>query len=366
MAYSKESIDTLKALVDPVDILTSIGGMSYSDLQIHESDVRCACPLHGGDNPIAFSWSKKYDGWKCFTKGCGGNEAHDVYGFIKLKLNCTFNEAVEKLASLYKFDLESNNQTGRSDYAFITEKIKSNNDQQRVKVSELITLKELPNFYNNSAGWEHIEKYIQLRNYPSLESINQYNLYPFLDSRNQLRVGIPSYSLEGQLVGVNARRLDGIFSYTPDSPKYYLTPGYKKENILFNLNNFYNNITQEYIIVVEGEFSCIRLNFWGWTNSVACLGNTLSDKQLATLTNLKNSNLLFLLERGEAARQGFIRTLVKLKDIAGKRYVHYAELPDKDPDEAPFLELQGLIESPKYMCINEFLNNDPYSKFEHS
>lgn len=37
----------------------------------------CACPLHGGDNPTAFSMSYK-DGrwlWNCFTGSCGGGDA---------------------------------------------------------------------------------------------------------------------------------------------------------------------------------------------------------------------------------------------------------------------------------------------------
>lgn len=38
---------------------------------------RCACPLHGGDNPEAFSVSVK--GWKCFTGSCGGG---DGVGFV--------------------------------------------------------------------------------------------------------------------------------------------------------------------------------------------------------------------------------------------------------------------------------------------
>jgi DNA primase len=360
--YSKQTIDTLKALADPVQVLVSIGGVPYSEICNRETEVRCPCPLHGGDTKEGFSWSKKYDGWQCFTKSCGGNEAHDVYGFIKLKLNCSFNQAVERLAELCNFNLEKDDQVSNlEDYQKLISIIKSNAEQDRARVAELAGLQEFPNFYNHPVGFEYVEKYIQLRNYPGLQSISKYNLYPFLDSYKQLRVGIPSYSKEGTLVGVNARRLDGILQYG-DCPKYWITPGYKKENALFNLNNVDLKNGKRSLIIVEGEFSCIRLNFYGWTNSVACLGNTLSQKQI-TLAASCSLDLFFLIERGAAARQGFIKTLEKL-DKSGIITVSYAELPDKDPDEAPFLELESLLDNPTLINIKEFLNN-PYTKFKY-
>lgn len=53
---------------------------------------RCACPLHGGDNPNGFSVFEK-DGrqyWKCFTRDCGGG---DIIDFVMTWQNKNFKQA---------------------------------------------------------------------------------------------------------------------------------------------------------------------------------------------------------------------------------------------------------------------------------
>src|SRR5258707_8280495 len=42
---------------------------------------RCACPIHGGDNPTGFSaWKKGGESWrwKCFTGDCGSGDVLDL------------------------------------------------------------------------------------------------------------------------------------------------------------------------------------------------------------------------------------------------------------------------------------------------
>jgi hypothetical protein len=45
---------------------------------------RCACPIHGGDNPNGFAVFRGEDGrdmWKCFSRDCGGG---DVISFVEV------------------------------------------------------------------------------------------------------------------------------------------------------------------------------------------------------------------------------------------------------------------------------------------
>ena len=54
----------------------------------------CACPLHGGDNPTAFSIYYQ-DGrwkWKCFTGNCGGG---DAITFVSIWQNLDFKQSCE-------------------------------------------------------------------------------------------------------------------------------------------------------------------------------------------------------------------------------------------------------------------------------
>lgn len=364
--YSKQTINLLRTRVDPLQVLLDIGGVTYADIQDKTTEYRCPCPIHGGDNKLGFCWSKSYDGWKCFTRQCESQFSNDVFGFIQAKTGCSFKDAIETVADLCNYSLTQDDiDVDGSEYDMLLETIKSNNALEKAKIKDVAVLHELPNFYNHDLGFELIEKYIQTRNYSCLAEISKYNLYPFLDWHNQLRIGIPSYTKSGKLVGVNARRLDGILDYGPkEVPKYLITPGYKKENVLFNLNNTELKNELDFLIIVEGEFSCIRLCHYGWVNSVACLGATLSIPQI-TLALQNSLNLLFLIERGRAAREGFINTLKKLKK-AGVSIIYYSELIDKDPDEAPFEQLDKIINSYKELRIDSVLESkNIYSIFEY-
>jgi hypothetical protein len=62
---------------------------------------RCACLLHRGSNPSAFSWRE--DGlWHCHSCGRGG----DRIGLVRAVRSCSFREAVTFLAELAGVALE--------------------------------------------------------------------------------------------------------------------------------------------------------------------------------------------------------------------------------------------------------------------
>ncbi len=56
---------------------------------------RCACVLHEGSNPSAFSWTEE-GLWKCFACGAGG----DKITLIRAVRKCSFREAMVFLAVL--------------------------------------------------------------------------------------------------------------------------------------------------------------------------------------------------------------------------------------------------------------------------
>jgi len=67
----------IDAILDKADLLQYVeraGGKPNK----HGERYSCACPLHGGDNPTAFSIWRGTDGrlaWNCFTGSCGGGDA---------------------------------------------------------------------------------------------------------------------------------------------------------------------------------------------------------------------------------------------------------------------------------------------------
>lgn len=61
----------------------------------HGERYSCACPIHGGDNPTAFSMWRGKDGrlvWNCFTGSCGGG---DAIKFVEKWMGYDFKRACE-------------------------------------------------------------------------------------------------------------------------------------------------------------------------------------------------------------------------------------------------------------------------------
>lgn len=62
---------------------------------VNERTRRCACILHGGSNPSAFSWRE--DGvWRCHSCGAGG----DKIALVRAVRQCSFYDSLEFLAAL--------------------------------------------------------------------------------------------------------------------------------------------------------------------------------------------------------------------------------------------------------------------------
>ena len=66
-------------------------------------DWRCACPLHGGDNPTGFTVYQEagHERWKCWTGDCGQG---DVLDFVQKWLGFTKEEAYQYLGGERKVD----------------------------------------------------------------------------------------------------------------------------------------------------------------------------------------------------------------------------------------------------------------------
>jgi hypothetical protein len=328
--YTRDSIESLRKFVSLRDILTDIGGVPYSEIIDSSTEFRCACPLHHGDQK---------------TKQCGDFEVtRDVFGFVSLKLGISFIEAVELLANKYHFTLEQG-----ADEANVRLNLECAN-RSKFMIDRLHTLQELPGYSNDKRDWSLIIEYLKLRNYKDLEAIKLFNLYPCIDAVGKLRLGIPSYDDSGNLVGVNARRLDSLLDYDDTDPKYRLIKGYKKGSILYNLNNAKQYSVTDGVIVVEGELSTIRMNTYGYANTVCCMGNTLTPQQIALLYKY-TFKVVFLVEEGEAASQGVFASIKRF--IPNTMTLGVAYLSEGDPDDNAKESIDLALKSTKYVSAEK-------------
>jgi len=333
--YTKESIEGLKETANVVEVLIHVGGVSAAEMTDNGYEVRCCCPIHGGDNPSGFSWRSQEGVWTCFTKGCGEGSGRDVFSFIQLKMGLNFKESVEYLAAMFGYSLEEGEVSEVSNYLKAS-KIRKDIQSLKTNPSDQLKLASLPGYYPD--GKQDVYAYLASRGYHDPAIIEKFNLYPCVDSFKCLRLGIPAYDDKSNLVGVNARKMDGILSY-PDGVtlkdgrirklnKYEMISNFKKGQVLFNLCRAKEQSLQRGLILVEGELSCIRMVSYGFENTVAIRGSMITKEQ-ALLIYKHCFNLTILVESGEAAEEGTVKILEKLPGLK----VSIARLETGDPDD---------------------------------
>ena len=360
--YTRQSIDLIKQRADPKDVLSIIGGVSLNNILDTGDEVRSICPLHNGDNKTAFKWKRSTGYWTCYTHDCGKGTKHDLFDFVKLKLNISFIEAVELLARTFGVTLEQGNPEVVMDNTYIKNSLKEFQSIKKYEISNLKELTWLPGYHKE--GFDLVLKYLQSRRYTP-EDIKIFNFYPQLDNLNILRMGIPVYDEDGKLVGINARLMDTVITYpqtvevdgkSHPVPKYRMTP-FSKGSVLYNLNNARGTSLQNGIIVVEGQLDVARLRTYGINNTVCTMGTTLSAKQVALLYKYC-FHTIFLVEEGEPAIQGVLKSIKQLNTMMK---VSIAKLPSGDADSNPKEVVLDTLKSAKVLSVEELkelCNND--------
>jgi DNA primase len=332
--YSRDSIDGLRAVVDPKDIITSLGGINPRYIQDSGDEIRCPCPLHGGDNKSAFSWKRSKGSWTCYTHDCGSETKRDLFAFVSLKLNISFIEAVKRVADLVGYTLQETTQDISYKPKTVNVAIKDRKSYEKVDVPKLDRLTYLPGCCPE--GQEAMIEYLKSRNYHP-KVVGAFHLYPLRDSLGLLRLGIPVYDTDGDLVGVNARLMDTIFTY-PESiilddgtevqpPKYKMIP-FKKGSVLYNLNQAKAHALTNGLIIVEGQLDVMRLYTYGIYNAVCTMGTSLTEYQ-AALVYKHAYKTTFLVEEGEPAIKGVRKSV---KHLAHGMSIRIAKLPSGDAD----------------------------------
>lgn len=331
-----EYLKHLKNLVNPVDFLIQVGQVSPKSINETIDDYRCPCPLHGGDNSTAFSWKKRTGVWSCYSRQCGNNiNNHDVYGFLQLKLGLTFKESIEFLEKFLGVTKENKDSMIDSVISKTTDYLTSINKLKQTEIKKLEKLNYLPYFYKE--GMSIVNEYLLSRNY-RYKDISLFNFYPAKDQFGHLRMGIPIYDENSNLVGVSCRLMDTLISYPSKVklengleypvPKYKMTK-FNKGSILYNLNNAKKTSLKDGLIIVEGQLDVTRLYTYGIYNAVCCMGTFLTQQQTALLHKYC-FNITFLVEEGQAAIKGVLQSIKRIDPHIMK--ISLAMLPSGDAD----------------------------------
>ncbi len=334
---SDEIIQRVKDENDIVDIISETvklkkAGRNYTGL----------CPFHNEKTP-SFSVSQDKQIYKCF--GCG--EAGNVITFLMKTRKLSFLDALKILADRARIDLDiqENNNSARERY----EKIyKLNVDAARFFFNNLKRNKKSMSYFSNrgitdklirsfglgysSDSWNSLMNYLMKKGYSELDLLNAGLIIKspkgtYYD-RFRNRVMFPVFDYKGRVIGFGGRVMDDT------KPKYLNSPEtqvFKKGINLYGLNFAVKNLTQDYIIIVEGYMDCIALHQYGITNAAASLGTALTINQ-AKLLKRYVDKVIIAYDADLAGQNATLRGLEVLKQ-AGLD-VRVLMVPEgKDPDE---------------------------------
>jgi len=343
MPYKLDS-DVINRILEENNIVDVIE--EFLPLKKAGANYNTNCPFHKEKTP-SFVVSPDKQVFHCF--GCG--ESGDSISFLTKYKNYTFVEAAEYLARRAGIVLE--------EVSFST---KENNNKQLTDKLYKINREAAEYFYKNlkrypevikylesrkidinvikkfgigyaSDGWNNLLKYLISKGYYEedilktgliIEKQNKNNYY----DRFRKRVIFPIFDIKGRIIGFGGRVMDNSL------PKYLNSP----ESLVFNKGyNLYGlNLAKEVVrdksfILVEGYMDVIKMHVYGYTNTVAALGTSLTENQIKLMKRYSKSFYLAL-DADNAGQNASLKAINMLKknNLDGKVVI----IPDaKDPDE---------------------------------
>ena len=279
----KESIENLKNHLDVVDVVSQ-----FIELKKTGANFKACCPFHGETTP-SFVVSPAKQIYHCFGCGVGGDSIKFVMEYEKL----SYPETIEKLASMYNFNLEYENTSEKQQDIRVLEEV--NKFYQKLFVSNN-TVKEY--IHKRGISEFSVEKFEVGYAPVSIDTINflksnHYNLPDAIDlgiidtgtnglySRFIERITFPIYSISGKLVGFGGRTITGHNAKYVNSPQTKL---FNKSRLLYGYHLAKEHIYKKnQIIVCEGYLDVIMLHQAGFNTAVATLGTALTSDHLPLL-----------------------------------------------------------------------------------
>jgi len=289
----KDKLDYLKTSVDPRYLLENLG-VSVE----HETykEIRCGCPVHHGDNKTAFRFNKDTRTWVCFTHKCHEAHGNDVIGLIKAITGRDFIASVDYLKFLM-------GDTNEIDYV---------EAKRKREISNFIQSYDTVILKHKSVNENSLNKFKTLRTgYFLSKGYKNSTLDYFeigggwVDSQDVAREIIPIRDHHGSLVAYSLR--DTRDNVEDDDFKYILTPGFDKQNCLYNLDKAkkYGDVLP--IIVVEGFKSVWRLYEYGIKNVVATIGAGITEGQQLLLCRYALKGIVVMSDNDKAGVEATIK-----------------------------------------------------------
>lgn len=291
--------------------------------------IRCACPIHGGDNPTAFVINSDFL-WACHTSDCG---AGDVFTLVEKLEDMPFPQAVKKVATILDIDIENMEIAERkNDYVkeiekwlkYVKSKKSANIKHEEYKINaEMISIKNFKGFGEETLN--HFgAKYIESITLNKKHEEGTFTLHE--------RVAIPIYE-NGIMIGASLRKIRA-----KDNPKWFHIPNtIETGKLLYNIDACRNS---SYIIVCEGIFDVWRWWEAGFPSTVCTFGAHLTDEQYRLILR-SGKDVIWSYDNDDAGINATNKAIAMLRYKTNQWKI---KLPEgKDPGDCNIDELQELF-----------------------
>jgi len=324
-----------------IDIEDLVGG--YVQLKKAGRNLRGLCPFHGEKTP-SFMVSPEKGIAYCF--GC--HQGGDIFKFIQLIENVSFNEAVKILADKANVVLpkelpKENNkrlkgmEINQTTVNFYEQELENNKKAKEYLLERGLTEQTIKAFRLGFApdSFDRLKNYLLGKNFDKKDlidasvvnqrSIADQNIY----DRFRNRLIFPIFDHQGNAVGFSGRIIgEGEPKYL-NSPE---TPAYNKSFILYGLNFAKESIKEKNTaIFVEGYMDVISAHQAGTKNAIATCGTALTPQQLKLIQRY-TKNIAFCFDADAAGIEATFRAieLAQMSDLNIKIIILNG---GKDPDE---------------------------------
>lgn len=385
---SKQDIDYI---FDNIDIVSLVS--EYVKLEKRGQNYLGLCPFHNEKTP-SFTVSPEKKIAHCFGCGKGGN----IFQFVSLIENITYNQAIAKLGTRLGLDIESNdNKEASYDlnneldimyyghrlladyYNYILLNTKEAEDSLKYLLDRGLSEDVIKHF---NLGYAPRDNNIALNFFNSnkinLDLMVEAGLLGKNDNGDYYdvfkdRVMFPIKNNQNQVVAFSGRTM----STDKSVPKYYNTHEtkiFEKRTVLYNYSDARSFIAKENeVILCEGYMDVIKAHQNGMKNAVALMGTNIDNNKLKEVLSLVKKITLSL-DNDEAGLKAQIEignriiqttdNVYKLKFSGAKDLDEFlTEKNTKNPD----FDVENYLRNNKEHFINykiEYCKNDSKSNIE--
>ena len=334
-------IDDVKQKIEIIDIIGQ-----HITLAKSGRTFRGLCPFHSEKHPSFYVYPEQQS-WHCFGCNTGG----DVFSFIMKKQGIDFSEALRELAqkagvvipSRFEPGAESEEkqklyQANQAAALYFQSIINSPAGEKARKYVEKrsFTEKTVKDFQLGYSlnSWEELKKYLMDKGYAESDILSAGLIIEGEEGKRSHdrfrdKLMFPIADARGRIIGFGSRVLDDSLPKYINSPQ---TPIFDKSGSLYAVNLAKESIREQGLaVIVEGYMDVITAHQNGFSNVVASMGTSVTERQVNTLKRI-TKNITLALDADAAGEEAMLRG-VEFENALGAE-VKVVILPSgKDPDD---------------------------------